>query len=90
MNNLKINLALSVGLLNKRNSTNGLDLVKELMLSLKETGAFLGSQLKENMALNASHHMEKHAMQFENCTLDVQVVHNPQTKRQSIHGFQLR
>lgn len=90
MNNQKINLALSVGLLNKRNSTNGLDLIKELMLNLKETGAFIGSQLKGQMALNASHQMEKYAMQFENCTLDVELVNNPQTKRQSIHGFQLR
>lgn len=90
MNNLKVNLALSVGLLNKRNSTNGLDIVKDLMLNLKEAGAFIGSQLKENMALNASHHMEKHAMQFENCTLDVELIRNPQTQKQSIQGFRLR
>ncbi|KAA3628081.1 MAG: hypothetical protein DWQ02_19415 [Bacteroidetes bacterium] len=90
MNNQRINLALTVGLLNRRNPNNGIDLIKELMLNLKEAGAFVGSQLKEKMALNASHQMEKHALTFENCTLDVELVHNPQTNRQSIHGFQLR
>lgn len=90
MNNQKINRALTVGLLNRRNANSGIDLVTELMLNLKEVGAFLGSQLKEKMTLNASHQMEKHALKFENCTLDVELVHNPRTQRQSIHGFQVR
>ncbi len=90
MNNQRINRALTVGLLNRRNANNGIDLVKELMMNLKEAGDFIGSQLKEKMTLNASHQMETHALKFENCTLDVELVRNPQTKRQSIQGFQLQ
>ena len=90
MDNRKINLTLTIGLLNKQRSNNGLDLIKELMLNVKEVGAFINATLKENMALNASHNMKKYAMQFENCTLDVDVVLNPQTEYQSIQRFQLR
>lgn len=90
MNNQRINRVLTVGLLNRRNNNNGIDLVKDLMSNLKEAGAFIGSQLKQKMTLNANHQMETHALKFENCTLDVELVRNPQTKRQSIQGFQLQ
>jgi hypothetical protein len=89
MNIRQIKLALTVELMNAQ-SDNALNLVKELMLSFKEVGRFLGSKLVKNAPLNTSHTQETYALQFENCRLDLELVSNRNTKSQYVQRFQLR
>ena len=90
MNIRQIKLALTVGLINAgQNSSNVVSGIRDLMLSFKEVGAFLGAQLTVNMPLSEDHVKETYAMQFENCVLDVDLVRNPQTSNQFVQQFRL-
>lgn len=90
MNNRKIKLALTVGLINSENNRNVLDFIKNLMLGFKEVGAYLGLAMIDNHQLNNSHIKRTYAIRFENCRLDVDLVSNSQTKSQIVQSFQLR
>ncbi len=90
MNIRKIKLALSVGLMNTE-SGNILQVIKEQMCTFKgEVGNFLGLTEVNNNRLNRNNIQHTYAMQFENCTLNVDLVLNPRTKTQVVQGFQLR
>ncbi|MCB0565634.1 MAG: hypothetical protein KDD01_14785 [Phaeodactylibacter sp.] len=88
MNIRKIKLALTVGLMNS-NQSNTLNAIKDLMLSFQEVGAFLGLTVTGNKRLNPALIKETYAIQFENCTVDVDLVSNPMTHSQAVQGFQL-
>ena len=88
MNIRKIKLALAVGLMNS--SPNNIpNAIKDLMLGFKDVGAFLGLKVIKNQRLNPALVKETYAIQFENCTVDVNLVSNPMTQSQEVQGFQL-
>ncbi|HMQ46494.1 MAG TPA: hypothetical protein PKA00_02780 [Saprospiraceae bacterium] len=87
MNTRKIKLALTVGLINTDGSLSSL---QELMSDIKEVGSFLGKTLVNKEALNPSIVRKTYAMKYENCTLAVDLVSNPATNSQRVHGFQLQ
>lgn len=89
MNNRKIKLALTVGLVNADNDSNPLNFIKELMLTFKEVGAYIGSRILNNTMLNPSHVKQTYSIQFENCTLNVDLVSNPLTQSEYVQGFQI-
>ncbi len=90
MNIRKIKLALTVGLLNKEQQNNALQDIKDLMLGFRdEVGAFLGFSRLGQAPLNGNHVKETYKVQFERCTLDVDLVLNSQTNTQVVQGFQL-
>ena len=86
----KIKLALTVGLLNHTSPVNALRKVKELMSSFKEVGAFLGQTVTDIVELNPSHTKARIALQYEHCTLDLDLVSNSATATQVVQGFDLR
>lgn len=90
MNTKRIKLELTVKLLNSGMRQNLLSFIQELMLGFKEAGNFLGLSLKDNAMLNPSHLKQTYAIQFEHCTLDVDLVSNAATQNQYVQGFQLR
>jgi len=90
MSNRNLKLALAVDLINLGKENNLLDLVQEIMLGFKEVGKFLGLDNTKNSLLNANHVKESFSLQFENCTLDLDLVSNPQTKSQTIQNFNIR
>lgn len=90
MNFKKIKLALSVDLLNKKSDRNLPKTIKKLMDAFKdEVGSFLHQQI---IAVNKSGDLvkESYALQFENCTLDLNVVVNQTTLNQYIYSFDFR
>lgn len=90
MNNRKIKLALTVGLLNKGPDDNALDTITSLMKNFKGVGRYKGIRKKYDSLLNADHVQESFALKFENCTLDLDLVYNQTTQHQYIQGFNLR
>jgi hypothetical protein len=90
MNTRKIKLALTVGLMNNDPGNNALNLVRELMLGFQEVGSFLGLSMKRKSNLNPGHIKQTYALQFENCTLDVELVQDSRTNSQYVQNFQLR
>jgi hypothetical protein len=91
MNSRKIKIALTVGLMNNRADSNALQNIMELMSGFKEdVGNFLGWSMVKKSLLNRSHEQQTYAMRYENCTLNVDLVANSQTRTQVVQGFQLR
>ena len=90
MNNRKIKLALTVELVNADNQSNIINFIKELMLGFQEVGAYIGSKILEIIRLNPSHVKQTYSIQFENCTLDVDLVSNPLNHTQYVQSFQIR
>lgn len=91
MNIKKIKMALTIGLMKNRDSNQSLQALKELMNSFGgEVGNFLGLQKLDQELLNANHVQQRYALQFERCTLSVDLVANPKTKTQVVKSFHLR
>lgn len=89
-NQKKIQLALSIALLRKP-SGNEMQAIRELMDEFKdEVGAFLRSSPKDSLPLNNNHVREQYALQYEKCTLDVDMVANVNTQNRSVQKLQLR
>lgn len=90
MNVRKIKLALTVGLMNTPTG-NALQQIKDLMQGFRDdVGAFLGLQEVNRAALNQNHEEYRYALRFERCTVDLDLIANPNTKTQIIRRFDLR
>lgn len=85
MNIRKIKLAITVGLMNLDPQGNALQLVRDLVTELKEAGSFLGLS-----RVRANDISETYALQFERCTIALDLVSNPKTQSHSVQGFRLQ
>ena len=89
MDNRKIKLGLAMGLLNMTPQINALHLTKEMMLTWKEVGSFLGLSKGQDILVSKRSRIEQYALQFENCTLNIDLLANTRTNTQLVQGFQL-
>lgn len=90
MNTKKIKLKLSVGLINLKNTTNLLKSVMFMMQDFKEdVGNYLGLIPG---AFKTTGELSKHTytIQYENCTIDLDLVVNQTTQNQFIYSLDLR
>ena len=92
MNIRKIKLALTIGLMNtSSNQKSALKVIKELMQGFKsEVGAFLGWSVIKNAALDTKHIQRSYKVQFENCSVDLDMIINRFTKNHYVSSFQLQ
>ncbi len=91
MNSRKIKLELAVNLINEGNTSNLLDKIKGIMASFKEeVGNFLGLKVIKKSKINTFHEKESYAIEFENCTLDVELLNDQTTSSQYVQSFDLR
>lgn len=91
MNTQKIKMALTAGLINQANGGATLHTIKNLMNNFAgEVGNFLGLTQLRNASLNPHATYETYALQYEKCTLNVELVSQPQSRVQTVQRFQLR
>ena len=90
MNNRQIKLALSTELIYVDRNTNVLQIIREIMLGFKEVGHFLKQTLTGKVKINASTENQRYELQFENCTLDVELISNENTRNKYVRGFNIR
>lgn len=84
-------MALTAGLINRNSAANPLAAIKELMTNLADdAGRFLGLNNTGNSPLGNNAIRETFVLQYENCTLDVELVSNPLSKHATIRRFDLR
>lgn len=89
MNVRKIKLALSVGLVNQE-AGNAVHKLERLMGNFREeVGDLIGRQLVRRTNLNRSHEQQTYALQFEKCTLNIDLISNPITNTQVVRTFSL-
>ncbi len=90
MNIKKIKLDLTVNLLNQTSNSNILQNVQEAMATWSaDVGNFVDTTILNNSGINSDLVKHTYAMQYENCTLNVDVVHNQKTSSQYLNGFSL-
>ena len=89
MNTRKVKLALTVGLINKCAQCSPIQAVKDVMYTTKEVGSFIKSSIVSKKALDPQHEASVYALEFENCTLNLDLVVNRQTRNQYVNGFQI-
>ena len=89
MNIREIKLALTARLMNIR-SGNYLLTIQEFMQNFAEqVGAFIGSQVLNNGILDNEHSIQTLALQYENCTLNIDLVQHNATNNQYVNRFEL-
>lgn len=90
MNARKIKLALTAGLINKSSKDDALTDIKDLMRGFAEdVGHFVGLRSLSNRAFGSSV-QERYALQYENCTLDIDLISYPKVNQQVIQNFKVR
>ena len=88
MNIKKIKMALTIGLMKNADSANLIQTLKDMMQNFREEiGTFLGQQELAIRSLNANHVQHSYAIQFERCTLNVDLINNPHTNVQVVKSF---
>ena len=90
MNFRKIKLALTVDLVNGIQNGQLLKSIKNLMNDFKEAGKFIGLSVTNSITLNQALTQRTFAIQYENVTLDVNVITNTATRSQYVQNFDLR
>ncbi|MCG8326356.1 MAG: hypothetical protein MI974_01665 [Chitinophagales bacterium] len=89
MNLRKIKLALTVGLINqpKQNALIG---IREMVAGSQDVGSFLGQSLLQNKPINDNLAKKTYALQFENCTINVDLLMNLCTNSEIVQRFQVQ
>ncbi|MEQ8702336.1 MAG: hypothetical protein RIC19_00390 [Phaeodactylibacter sp.] len=90
MNNRKLKLALTVGLLNRKpGQGNILQLVKRLMGKFRtDVGGFLGLRQLEHQVISNSYTLDAYALDFEYYTLNLDIVSNTSDNTESINKLE--
>ena len=90
MSNRKIKLALTAGLINRSIGNNALASVKDLMTSfVDDAGRFIKLTSLSNRTMGSTV-KERYALQYEKCTLDIDLVSYPKANHQMVQAFQVR
>lgn len=90
MDSRKIKLALTVDLINYDNQHNLLDQIKNVMSRFTEVGAFLGERITLKRKINEVHERQSYAIQYENCTVDIDLIEDERNAHKIVQGFKVR
>lgn len=90
MNDRKIKLALTVGLLNREpGQENILQLVKRLLVKFRtETGSYLGLRQLGHQIISGQHTLKSYALDFDCYTLNLDIVSNASDNTESINRLE--
>ncbi len=90
MNTRKIKLGLTIDLLNNTQCSTCINVVKEKMAKFgKEVGNLIQATIIRISEVNSEIENRTYALQYENCTLNVDLAYNKTNHNQYINGFQL-
>lgn len=83
----KLNVGLTVELMNNREGNTALSTIKNFMSGVKEAGKFLGTKLTNERTLGNEWKNTDYTLNFENCSLDINMTANLNTRREMVRGF---
>lgn len=88
MNTQKIKLALTINLLNQTATTlQPIIAIKEVMRSAEGVGSFVSASVSRRRQIDADNEAALLEMNYEHCTVHVDMINNQRTQRQYINGF---
>ena len=83
-------MALTVDLLNLPKSQSPISFARQAMSNYKdETGGFQGLFETEKSALTDDKELNSFALQFEHCTLSLDLIKDRKTKKEFLKGFNI-
>lgn len=90
MNIRKMKLALTIDLMNSPKTGNPLNFARSAMNQFKtEAGHYKGTVETQRLNISSDLIKSTHALMFENCTLDVDVISDQNGSRELIQSFEL-
>ena len=90
MNLRKIKLALTVDLLNSPNSESPLNSAKSVMEKYRnEAGDYQSTSITHRAKLSDYLEQSTHAIKFDNCTLDLNLIEDNRASKSLLQGFDL-
>ncbi|MBR9921314.1 MAG: hypothetical protein GYB31_10785 [Bacteroidetes bacterium] len=89
MNLRKIKLDLTVALLNNASGSNAQKIAKDRLKGYTEVGKFLQTRVVRKKRYDENFIERSYAIQFEHCTLNLDILSNRKDLYQVVNGFQL-
>ena len=91
MNKRRVKLELTTELINQKEQHNVLEAIQQFMRTLRdEAGRFIKMITVKKEDLGRMISKKTYALQYENCTVDVELILNAGTKSQDLYRFDLR
>ena len=90
MNIKKIKMWLTSELINNSRNENILAFIRQIMRDVKEAGKFLGLTKTDSAILNPRFEHQQYVLQYENMTLDLNLMYNNRTRQTTLNGFNIR
>lgn len=91
MNIRQIKLALTVDLMNQNSTTKPILFAREAMGKFKsEVGEYVGLLEKGTTKISDTVEQRSFALQYENCTLNMDLILNRKSNMQSVQGFDIK
>ncbi|MCB0704476.1 MAG: hypothetical protein KDC34_04165 [Saprospiraceae bacterium] len=89
MNLRKIELDLTVALINNHSNEHAPKLAKAQLQQFQEVGKFLGTELISKKAIGKEQLNRRYAIKFEHCTLTLHMISNGKDYPQVVNSFRL-
>jgi len=90
MNRKQLNLDLTVGLVNQLPKRNSLKTVREIVGRAEDAGKLISESLVEQQLIGGTWTNQTFSLQYENCTVKVDLISDKKTKSEIVKGFQLK
>ncbi|MCB0619229.1 MAG: hypothetical protein KDC43_15870 [Saprospiraceae bacterium] len=89
MNLRKLKLDLTIALMNDANGVDVLQTARDVLQSFDGVGHYNGLSVVKKSTLDPEHIQRTYALQFDNCTLDLELISNVRANYHTLSAFQL-
>lgn len=90
MNIQELNLGLTIELMNNRNDSTSLNTFKNFMSTVKGAGRFIDSKLKNERTVGNDWRNLDYTLNYENCSLDINLTANSTSESKILRGFKFK
>ena len=87
MDKQKLNIGLSIELMNNTTKEVNLGTFKSFMSNVKEAGKYLGEKLKREVKSEGIWKNQTYTLNYENCSLDIEMLASANSGSRIVKGF---
>ena len=90
MDKKRLNIGLSIELMNNTTKEVDLGTFKKFMSNVKEAGKYLGQAVKREVKTDNVWKNQTFTLNYENCSLDIEMLANTTNNSQIVKGFKFQ
>ena len=90
MDKQKLNIGLSIELMNNTTKEVNLGTFKKFMGNVKEAGKYLGQALRRERKIDTIWENQTYTLKYENCSLDIEMLASANNHSQIVKGFKFQ